>query len=145
MHGLPRKLTVDELATLFDGRTRFVERLAESLNPLGVARAVLEALPEDEQLEALNAHPRIGASRLSRASRREQGNDDDPALLDELARLNQAYEEKFGFRFVIFINRRPRSAIRRALKNRLARTRAEELRAALDDLVAIALSRFRSR
>ena len=145
MHGLPRKLTVDELAALFDGRTRFVERLAESLNPLGVARAVIEALPEDEQLEALNAHPRIGASRLSRAPRREQGNDDDPAMLDELARLNQAYEEKFGFRFVVFINRRPRSAIRRALKNRLARTRAEELRAALDDLVAIAMSRFRSR
>ncbi len=145
MHDLPRKLTVDELTALFEGRTRFVERLAASLHPLGVARAVLEALPEDEQLEALNAHPRVGASRLSRASRREQGNDDDPAMLDELARLNRAYEEKFGFRFVIFVNRRPRSAILRVLKDRLARTRAEELRTGLDDLVAIALSRFRSR
>jgi 2-oxo-4-hydroxy-4-carboxy--5-ureidoimidazoline (OHCU) decarboxylase len=144
MHDLPRKLTVDELAALFEGRTRFVERLAESLHPLGVARAVLEALPEDAQLEALNAHPRIGASRLSRASRREQGNDDDPATLDELARLNRAYEEKFGFRFVIFVNRRPRSAILRVLEDRLARTRAEELRTGLDDLVAIALSRFRA-
>ncbi len=145
MHDLPRKLSVDELAALFEGRTRFVERLAESLNPLDVARAVLGELPEDAQLEALNAHPRIGASRLSRASRGEQGEGDDPAVLAELARLNAAYEEKFGFRFVVFVNRRPRSVILSVLRGRIARTREEELQTGLDDLVAIALNRFRSR
>ena len=145
MHGLPRKLTIDELAALFGGRTRFVGRLAERENPLGVARALLESSPEDEQREALNAHPRIGAAHLPPASQREQGNEDDPAVLVELARVNRAYEEKFGFRFVVFVSGRPRSAILRVLHDRIMRTREEELRAGLDDLVAIALDRYRSR
>jgi 2-oxo-4-hydroxy-4-carboxy--5-ureidoimidazoline (OHCU) decarboxylase len=145
MRDLPRKLSVGELTALFEGRTRFVERLAEYPNPLGVARAVIGALPEDEQLEALNAHPPIGASWLSGTSRREQGGEDDPGVLAELARLNRVYEEKFGFRFVVFVNRRPRSAILSVLEHRIAHTREEELRTGLDDLVAIALDRFRSR
>lgn len=145
MHGLPRKLTADELAAFFEGRTRFVEGLAQRENPLGVARAVLEGLPEDERLEALNAHPRIGAARMSPASGREQGDEDDPAVRDELARLNRVYEQKFGFRFVVFVNRRPRSAILRVLRRRIQRAREDELRTGLDDLVAIALDRFRSR
>jgi hypothetical protein len=41
---LPRQLTVDELAELFEGRTRFVERLAATENPLGRARALLQDL-----------------------------------------------------------------------------------------------------
>jgi 2-oxo-4-hydroxy-4-carboxy--5-ureidoimidazoline (OHCU) decarboxylase len=145
MHDLPRKLSVDELAALFEGRTRFVERLAAYPNPLGVARAVIAALPEDEQLEALNAHPPIGAPRLSGASRREQGDEGDLGVLAELARLNRVYEEKFGFRFVVFVDRRPRSAILPVLEERIGHTRGEELRIGLDDLVAIALDRFRSR
>lgn len=145
MHDLPRQLTQDELTVLFDGRTRFAERLAGCENPLGVARALLEASPEDEQRAALNAHPRIGDLRLGSASQREQGSEDDPAVLDELARLNRAYEEKFGFRFVVFVNRRSKSAILRVFYDRIARTREEELRTGLDDLVAIALDRYRSR
>ena len=145
MHGLPRKLTVDELAALFAGRTRFVERLARRENPLGVAREVLEGLPEDARVEALNAHPRIGAVQLPPASRREQGDADDPALRDALDRLNRCYERKFGFRFVVFVNRRPKSAVLRVLRDRLGRARDEELRTGLDDLVAIAVDRFRSR
>ena len=145
MHGLPRKLTIDELAALFGGRTRFVGHLAGCENPLGVARALLGASPEDEQREALDAHPRIGDAHLTPVSQREQGTEDDPQALAELARLNQAYEEKFGFRFVVFVNGRPRSAILRILNDRIARSREEELRAGLDDLVAIALARYRAR
>jgi len=144
MHDLPRKLSADELATLFEGRTRFVERLAEQTNPLGAARGLLAMLPEDERLEALNAHPRIGAAGLSRASAREQGGPDDPAVLAELARLNHAYEARFGFRFVVFVNRRSRSDIVRELRRRLTRTREEEIQTALDDLCAIALDRYRT-
>ena len=144
MHGVSRQLTVDELAALFEGRTRFVERLAGRQRPLDEARVLLGQLPEEEQLEALNAHPPIGASRLSAASAREQGGG-DPAVLGELVRLNRAYEAKFGFRFVVFVNRRPRSEILRVLRDRIARTREEELRTGLDELVSIALDRYRSR
>lgn len=143
MHDLPRKLTSDELALLFEGRTRFVERLAGHENPLTEAGALLRGLPEDERLEALNAHPPIGARGLSAVSAREQGGDEDPAILEELARLNRAYEEKFGFRFVVFVNRRPKAEILSVLQQRLTRTREEELDTALDALVAIAEDRYR--
>ncbi len=143
MHNLPRKLTVDELAILFEGRTRFVERLADIANPLDAARELLRSLPEDEQIEALNAHPRIGEKILSTTSAREQGGDEDPAALAELIRLNRAYEEKIGFRFVVFVNQRSKAQILRVLKQRLTRTRAEELETALDELVAIAEDRHR--
>lgn len=143
MHDLPRKLTSDELALLFEGRTRFVERLAGLEYPLAEAGALLRGLPEDERLEALNAHPPIGARGLSAASAREQGGDEDPAILEELARLNRAYEEKFGFRFVVFVNRRPKAEILSVLRERLGRTRDEEITTALDELVSIAVDRHR--
>ncbi len=141
MHDLPRKLTVDTLAQLFEGRTRFVEHLAQYENPLTQARNLLEDLPEDARIEALNAHPRIGAAGRSATAAREQGGAEDPAVLQGLAELNRAYEEKFGFRFVVFVNRRSKAEILRVLRARLARRRDEELRTGLDELVAIAQDR----
>jgi 2-oxo-4-hydroxy-4-carboxy-5-ureidoimidazoline decarboxylase len=82
---------------------------------------------------------------LSERSAREQGPDDDPATEAEFASLNQAYEKKFGFRFVVFVNRRPKAAILPILRERLERTRAEELETALNELVAIARDRWQSR
>ncbi len=144
MHNLPRKLNVDELARLFERRTRLVERLSRREDPLGDPEALLREIPEEELIEALNAHPRIGARRLSTASGREQGRDDDPPVLAELARLNQAYEDTFGFRFVVFVNGRPKAEILRVLRERITRARPEEIRTAVTDLVAIARNRYRT-
>jgi 2-oxo-4-hydroxy-4-carboxy--5-ureidoimidazoline (OHCU) decarboxylase len=144
VHDVPRQLTVEELAELFGGRTRFVERLAERDDPLTEARALLGELREEEQIEALNAHPPIGARGLRGRSAAEQGSDDDPETLSRLAYLNQVYEEKFGFRFLVFVNRRPKRQIVPVLEERLARTREEELETALDELVAIAHDRART-
>jgi 2-oxo-4-hydroxy-4-carboxy--5-ureidoimidazoline (OHCU) decarboxylase len=140
---LPRHLTVEELAELFEGRTALVERLARIDDPLGEAESVLSSLSEQEQLEALNAHPAIGARRgLSARSAAEQGTDADPELLEELADLNRLYEERFGFRFVVFVNRRPRSEIVPILRERLGRSREDELETAVRELVAIARDRW---
>ena len=144
MRDLPRKLTVDELSELFEGRTRFVELLAEREDPLGSAPEVLSGMGEEEKLEALNAHPAIGArTGLSARSAAEQGSDADPSVLTELAYLNQVYEEKFGFRFVVFVNRRSRAELLPVLQERLARTREEELETGLEELVRIAEDRWR--
>jgi 2-oxo-4-hydroxy-4-carboxy--5-ureidoimidazoline (OHCU) decarboxylase len=144
MRDLPRQLSAEELAELFEGRTRLVEILAEREDPLAAAPEALARLSEPEKLEALAAHPAIGArGRLSARSAAEQGDDADPAVLTELAYLNQVYEEKFGFRFVVFVNRRPKSEIVPILRGRLGRTREEELATALDELVAIAEDRWR--
>ena len=142
MHDVPRKLTVEQLAELFEGRTTLVERLAERKNPLDTADDVIAHLSETEKLEALNAHPAIGARKLSARSAAEQGTDDDPETLAELERLNREYEQRFGFRFVVFVNRHPKSEIVPILRERLERSRAEELDTALRELVAIARDRW---
>jgi 2-oxo-4-hydroxy-4-carboxy-5-ureidoimidazoline decarboxylase len=143
MRDLPRQLSADELAELFEGRTRLVELLAEREDPLGTADAAIAELGEAEKLEALDAHPAIGArAGLSARSAAEQGDDADPAVLAELARLNQAYEERFGFRFVVFVNRRPKAEILEVLRGRLDRPRDQELDTALHELVAIARDRW---
>jgi 2-oxo-4-hydroxy-4-carboxy--5-ureidoimidazoline (OHCU) decarboxylase len=138
---------VAELADLFQARSRFVEALAREEDPLGRARDVLASRPEEERVEALAAHPRIGERRLEGRSAAEQGDAgaEDPEVLAELARLNAAYEERFGFRFVVFVDRRPRAELLPVLRERLERTRAEELETGCDELVAIAVDRWRSR
>jgi 2-oxo-4-hydroxy-4-carboxy--5-ureidoimidazoline (OHCU) decarboxylase len=143
---LPRKLTVAELSDLFQAKSRFVEALAREDDPLGRARDVLAALPEEDRVEALNAHPRIGQRRLSGRSAAEQGPaaGEDPDVLTELAWFNAAYEERFGFRFVVFVEGRPRAAIVPVLRERLTRTRVEELETGCDELLAIALDRWES-
>jgi 2-oxo-4-hydroxy-4-carboxy--5-ureidoimidazoline (OHCU) decarboxylase len=143
VHDVSRQLTFDELAELFEGRTRLVEELAKRPDPLGEARDVIAQLGEEDKLEALNAHPAIGAKNLSARSAVEQGDDSDPEVLTELAYLNQVYEEKFGFRFVVFVNRRPKEEILDVLRERLEHTREEELDTALEELVAIAEDRWR--
>ena len=136
MHDLPRKLTVDELAELFGGHTRLVELLAEREDPLGAGRDVIAVLPEADKAAALAAHPRIGEP-----SPEQRG--EDPAVLAELAYLNQVYEERYGFRFVVFVNRRSRAELLPVLQERLQRTREEELETGLEELVRIAEDRWR--
>jgi hypothetical protein len=132
---LPRKLSADELAVLFSGRTRFVEKLSEREHPLDVAGDVVLELSDEEKAEALAAHPRIGE-----ASPEQRGDEED--VLAELESLNRTYEDRFGFRFVVFVDRRPRSAIVPILRERLERTREHELETGLQELVAIARDRW---
>jgi 2-oxo-4-hydroxy-4-carboxy--5-ureidoimidazoline (OHCU) decarboxylase len=133
---LPRQLTAEELAELFSAHTRLVELLAQRVDPLGAAREVIAELPEEDRVAALAAHPRIGEP-----SPEQRG--EDPAVLAELAYLNQVYEEKFGFRFVVFVNQRSRAELLPVFQERLARTREEELETGLEELVRIAEDRRR--
>jgi OHCU decarboxylase len=125
---------------------------------LARAGQVIEQLSEAEQVAVVNAHPRIGMPAaalraLSEISYREQGYDREGdhetvsvADLDRLARslatLNDAYETKFGFRFVVFVNRRPRSVIADLMEQRLRNLREQELATALSEMLAIARDRL---
>jgi 2-oxo-4-hydroxy-4-carboxy-5-ureidoimidazoline decarboxylase len=126
---------VDELAELFSGRTAFVEHLAQLDDPLDHADEVALALTPEQKLKALETHPRIG-------ERSPEQHGDDPEVLAELDALNRAYEAKFGFRFIVFVNRRSRSELVPVLRERLERTRDEEMDTALGELVAIAKDRW---
>ena len=80
-------------------------------------------MPEPEQVELIDAHPRLGAppGSVSPLSFREQGYDREAAdaaaeaerarVASELARLNEAYEARFGFRYCVFVAGRPRAAL----------------------------------
>ncbi len=114
---------------------------------LARARAILNELSEPEQIAVINAHPRIGErpDKLSTASFKEQGYRDDatpPEVFLRLANLNEEYEQKFGFRFVVFVNRRSKTAIVPLLEARLRGSRDEERRTALREILAIAEDRL---
>jgi 2-oxo-4-hydroxy-4-carboxy--5-ureidoimidazoline (OHCU) decarboxylase len=145
MRDLPRQLSIEELAELFEGRTRFVRRLAAEQDPLVRARTLVHELPLEEKIEILAAHPAIGQrTGLSQRSAAEQGADHDPDVLTELQRLNAEYEARHGFRFVVFVDRRPKSQILGVLRSRLANPTDQELETALSELVAIAEDRWSS-
>jgi 2-oxo-4-hydroxy-4-carboxy-5-ureidoimidazoline decarboxylase len=146
---------VTSLARLFEGAPRFARRLADARpfeseeELIQAARATAREMPEDEQIELLSSHPRIGAdpATVSGLSRREQGTDepsgDDQAWVgEELTALNEAYESLFGFRFVVFVAGRPRADIIPILERSLHADRDEELRRGLDDVVLIASDRM---
>jgi 2-oxo-4-hydroxy-4-carboxy--5-ureidoimidazoline (OHCU) decarboxylase len=133
-----------EAEELFEASSPLARQVSErGGDPIEAARAILDTLTEAEKVATLNAHPRIGERQnLSERSRREQGSEEDPAVMAELERLNAEYERKFGFRFVVFVNRRPRSAILDVLRERLDRDRAVELKEGLDAIIAIAENRW---
>jgi OHCU decarboxylase len=157
-------LSDDDFATavapLFEGAPRFIARLAAARpfetdeDLLAEARRIAREMPEEEQIELIDAHPRIGAepttmSTLSQAEQDYAGETDDydpeAWVGEELAALNDAYESRFGFRFVVFVAGRPRREIIPILEAALrSAERDEEIRRALDDIVLIAGDRLRS-
>ena len=138
MRELPRQLTRAELEELFSGPSQLVDLLADIDDPLERAEDVALTLDERDQAVALAQHPRIGEP-----SPEQRG--DDPTVITELAYLNQVYEEKFGFRFVVFVAGRTRAEVLPVLRERLERTRDEELETGMRELVAIAKDRWQQR
>jgi 2-oxo-4-hydroxy-4-carboxy--5-ureidoimidazoline (OHCU) decarboxylase len=142
------------LGPLFEGAPRFLERLIAA-RPFGSwpqlfdrARQIAHAMPEVEQVELVDAHPRLGAPResVSPMSSREQGHDGlaaAPRPLPALESLNEAYEARFGFRYCVFVAGRPLAALVPELEATLAGAadREAELHRALDAVVDIAIAR----
>jgi len=113
-------------------------------DPIAAARGLVVGLSDDQKVATLNAHPRIGErpDRLSALSRAEQaglGAD----LAAEFEALNDEYERRFGFRFVVFVNRRPRARIAVEMRERMKRSRDQELEEGLKAVVDIAEDRLR--
>jgi 2-oxo-4-hydroxy-4-carboxy--5-ureidoimidazoline (OHCU) decarboxylase len=141
------------LEALFEGAPRFLDRL-EAAGPFEstdllfhVARDIAHAMPEAEQIELIDAHPRLGAppGTVSAMSYIEQGYDRGTAApLDvaaELDRLNGAYEAKHGFRYCVFVAGRPREDLLPGMAAALDVDRTTELHRALDAVVDIAIDR----
>jgi len=147
------------VAPLFEGAPRFLARLSGA-RPFGSidalferARTIAHGMPTDEQVELIDAHPRLGATSgsVSALSFVEQGYDRETAevsaeaerttLARELERLNDAYEAHFGFRYCVFVAGRPRALLIPELSASLERDRETEIHRALDAVVDIAMDR----
>jgi len=144
------------LGVLFERAPAFTERLVAA-RPFGSedglfgrAQGIALALPEPDAVALVNAHPRLGAPKatVSALSFREQGFDRPAAgpadLAARLDALNAAYEERFGFRYCVFVAGRTREELIPEWEERLASgDRVGELRRALRDVVAIGRDRYR--
>lgn len=138
-----------DLGPVFERAPGLTERLrfpptATAREVVQAARSALAGMSEPERIAVLDAHPRIGADAVSLSlhSRREQGDAADDATLRELDELNDAYEEKFGFRFVVFVAGRTKEEIVPVLRARLANAREAELKTGLNEFLAISLDRL---
>jgi 2-oxo-4-hydroxy-4-carboxy-5-ureidoimidazoline decarboxylase len=136
----------EELDTIFERAPSLAEHIRgdDPATIIASARSLIARLSERERIGVLNAHPRIGAdpASLSELSRREQGGADELATLRDLATMNEEYERKFGFRFVVFVAGRSKSEIVPVFRERLRGTRAEELATGIDQFLAIARDRL---
>ena len=158
-----RSLAIDDLdviapgafaaavAPLFEGARGFLGRLAlarpfDSVEVMfDRAREIAHAMPPDEQIELIDAHPRLGAAsaEVSTLSRAEQSTgEDDATVAAELDRLNAAYEAHFGFRYCVFVAGRSRAALLPDFRGALEADRDAEIHRALDAVVDIARARY---
>lgn len=155
LNGMSQPEFVAALRPLFEaagplGEALFARRPFSSYRQLlDVAEQEIYSLPRGAQVQVVTAHPRIGEdpTKVSALSYREQGyateNPNEVAIVyEQLRELNQQYEERFGFRFVVFVNGRPKAAIVDVLRERLTRGQDEELRMALREMLAIARDRL---
>lgn len=154
---MTRTLDRAALVALFEGAPRFLDRLEaattadDDTTVLERARAIAHAMPEAEQIELIDAHPRLGAppGSVSALSFAEQGYDraevaaeaERARIASELATLNAAYEARHGFRYCVFVAGRPRHELIPGLRAAIEADRAAEIRRALDAVVDIAIDR----
>ena len=97
---------------------------------------------EDDWKEAFSHHPRIGdldALRIKFANDQfasnEQGsiNEASTEVLKEIAHANKAYEEKFGYIFIVCASGKSAEEMLNLLRARLANSPAQEIGVAMDE------------
>jgi OHCU decarboxylase len=152
------QMTAAEFGTLFAGvfeHTPWIAAKAALEQPfpskqalVGAMAKALLAAPEEDQLAVLRAHPMLGGDAAKRgevtaSSRTEQAGlgldrmegDEEAAF----AAMNIAYQQRFGFPFIIAVKgQRDRAAILAALTRRFDKTPDAERQTALAEVVKIA-------
>jgi 2-oxo-4-hydroxy-4-carboxy-5-ureidoimidazoline decarboxylase len=117
------------------------------------ANDVWRALDRDDWLEAFRNHPRIGEKKAANqvaaqaqqwSAQEQRGVADAPAsAIDKLAGLNRAYEEKFGFIFIVCATGKSSDEILALLEQRLNNAPEVELPIAAAEQAKITELRLR--
>ena len=111
------------------------------------------SLGAQDWLEAFHSHPKIGEQKAAAATaveaqqwcEAEQSGIRDSAqqTLDDLAKLNHAYEEKFGYIFIVCASGKSCEELLAILRERLSNDPVEELRIAAAEQAKITRLRLR--
>ena len=123
---------------------RWVRAVAGGL--LDAGEMAMDDLTDEEWLDAMKAHPRIG----ERGGDAQASSDREQAVamrsshetLDALAADNRRYEERFGHVFLIFASERSGEEILSELRRRMNNDPKAELEEAKRELRKIALQRL---
>jgi OHCU decarboxylase len=117
------------------------------------ADSVWWSLDSESWLEAFHSHPKIGEKKAAAptAVAAQQWSEDEQSgirnsarqTLDELADLNRAYEEKFGYIFIVCASGKSSEEMLAILHGRLKNNAAEELRIAAAEQAKITQLRLR--
>jgi len=147
----------DAFVALFGGvfeHSPWVAEAAWRSRPFASAEALLEAMlravreaPEGLRTALIRAHPDLGAriamTEASAAEQRSAGLDRlTAAEYGELAALNRAYRETFGFPFILAVRGKTKREVLAALRERIGRSADEERREALRQIGRIAAFRL---
>ncbi len=113
--------------------------------------AVFRSAGRERQLEVVRAHPDLagrlalagGLTAESTAEQRSAGLDQcSPDELRRFTTLNDAYQARFGFPFIMAVKGRTRAEILAAFERRLGNDAETELLTALDEIERIAALRL---
>ena len=156
LNSMPRDAFEAALSGIFE-HSPWVPQQAAGARPFAsvdalyaTMRAIVADSGEARQLALINAHPELAGKaavrgELTAESTREQSGaglaECTQAEFDKLQRLNAAYREKFGFPFILAVRGYDRAGIIANFEARVNNTRADELRASLEQIYRIA--RFR--
>ena len=104
---------------------------------------VMQALPADQQLALIRAHPDLGSkANMADASVQEQssiGLDQlTPAEFETFQQLNRAYRDQFQFPFIIAVKEHTKASILKAFHQRLTHDFDTERQTALAAIAKIA-------
>nr|CAG8445769.1 3813_t:CDS:2 [Entrophospora candida] len=159
LNKLPYEEFVSSLNVLFESAPPLAKHLYYSSRPFTSYKSLITIAKEyvtsnnnnndddlslslSDKLEIINAHPRLGDNRknLSIMSLNEQ----EDKINSKLQELNSQYENKFGFKFVIFVNGRSRKELIPIIEEKIQNgDKDEELNRGLIDMMDIAMDRLK--
>ena len=141
------------------GSTRWAEQMSND-RPYSTLEALVThadriwwSLTPDDWLEAFRSHPKIGEKKASTnvSAQSQQWSGQEQAgvssasqnTVDSLASLNRAYEQKFGFIFIICATGKTSEEMLAALQERLGHDSDTELRLAATEQAKITQLRLK--
>lgn len=111
---------------------------------LEAADRSFDHLSEEDWLEAFAAHPRIGERGDAIASKEQAGaSSASREVINRLAEVNRAYEERFGFIYIVFASGKTADEMLAIAEKRLTNSRDEEVANAAAEQRKITMRRLR--